>query len=219
MTLSLYGEWIKQWDAELSWKGRKILLLQDNFSGHIVPNRLQSICIKNFKPNLTVHVQPDDWGIIWCYHAKFIQSAINCYDEGITTSVIYDINQLQAMRLTDAAWKEVDVTTVWNCWQKAGILLEFSPIPPHATFTTHLHSHLQCHCERGSRHTCRLPHSEQFPNWPSTWAHIISEGFRFCFIHFSFSILFLFSNLALLFYQQLTSLNIRHHFTLLTANQ
>jgi len=34
------------------------------------------------------------------------------------------------MRLADAAWKEVDVTTIQNCWKKAGILPEFSPITP-----------------------------------------------------------------------------------------
>jgi hypothetical protein len=38
----------------------KILLLQDNLSGHIVPDGLQSIHVKN----LTAHVQPMDQGII-----------------------------------------------------------------------------------------------------------------------------------------------------------
>jgi len=63
-------------------------------------------------------------------------------------------------------------------------------------------------CGRESRHTHQLPHSEQFPNWSSTQAHIIGEGFGFGFIHFPFSILFLFSNLVFLFYQQLMSLKI-----------
>ena len=115
-------------------KTKKILLLQDNFSGHIVLDGLQSIHVKNFEPNLTAHVQPDNQGINSMFQSsllhKFIQHAINHYDKGITTLAIYDINQLQAMRLADAAWKEVDITTIQNCWQKAGILLEFSPIPP-----------------------------------------------------------------------------------------
>ena len=112
-------------------KAQQILLLQDNFSGHIVSDGLQSIHVENFETNLTAHIQPDDQGIIQCfkahYHAKFIQCAINCYDAGITILDIYDINQLQGMRLADAAWHEVDVTTIQNCWQKAGILPEFSP--------------------------------------------------------------------------------------------
>lgn len=69
--------------------------------------------------NLTVHVQPMDQGIIQCFKAhywgRFIEHAIDKYDAGITPSKIYNINQLQAMQLTDAAWHEVDATTIQNC--------------------------------------------------------------------------------------------------------
>jgi DDE superfamily endonuclease len=64
MTLVLYQEWIQQWDWELQAKNCKVLLLQDNFSGHIVPDSLWNIHIKNFELNLTAHVQPMDQGII-----------------------------------------------------------------------------------------------------------------------------------------------------------
>ena len=128
MTAHLYQEWIQEWDQDLQGKGQKILLLQDNFSGHIVPNNLQNIRVENFEPNLTAHVQPKDQGIIQSfkahYRAKFIQRAVDRYDEGITPAQIYDINQLQAMRLADLAWREVDTTTIRNCWKKAGILPE-----------------------------------------------------------------------------------------------
>ena len=107
MTAQLYQDWIQQWDAELKEKKRKILLFQDNFSGHIVPPNLQSIRVENFEPNLTTHVQPKDQGIIRCFKAhyrkRFIQRAIDHYDEGITPAEIYDINQLQAMRMAEAA--------------------------------------------------------------------------------------------------------------------
>ncbi len=33
------------------------------------------------------------------------------------------------MHLADAAWREVDVTTIHHCWRKAGILPEFAPGP------------------------------------------------------------------------------------------
>ena len=129
---------IQQWDRELQQKGRKILLLQDNFSGHIVLDNLRNIRVENFEPNLTAHVQPKDQGIIRCfkahYRARFIQRAINNYDQGITPAEIYDINQLQAMRLADLAWREVDTTTIRNCWRKAGILPDIcnasTPVQP-----------------------------------------------------------------------------------------
>ena len=77
MTSQIYQDWIQQWDRKLQEKKWKILLLQDNFSGHIVPDGLQNIRVKNFEPNLTAHVQPKDQGIIRCfkahYRASFIQ--------------------------------------------------------------------------------------------------------------------------------------------------
>jgi DDE superfamily endonuclease len=128
MTAHFYQEWIQQWDRKLQEKGHKILLLQDNFSGHIVPNNIQNIRVENFKPNLTAHIQSKDQGIICCFKAhycmRFIQPAINRYDEGITPAYIHEINQLQAMRLAELAWQDVDTTTIQNCWHKAGILPE-----------------------------------------------------------------------------------------------
>ena len=116
MTANIYQEWLRQWDHDLGVKRRSIVLLQDNFSGHIVPAGLQNIRVVNFEPNLTAHIQPMDQGIIRCfkahYRAKYIQRAIHRYDANITPSEIYDINQLQAMRLADLAWHEVDTTTI-----------------------------------------------------------------------------------------------------------
>ena len=135
MTMALYQEWIVDWDRELSAKGRKILLLQDNFSGHVPPEHLCAIRVENFEPNLTAHVQPNDQGIIRCfkahYRAKFIERAVNRYDAGCTPADIYEINQLEAMRLADAAWREVDRTTIHHCWLKSGILPNFpdAPVP------------------------------------------------------------------------------------------
>ena len=81
MTLILYQEWIQEWDSELQAKNCKMLPLQDNFPGHIVLDGLQNICVENFEPNLTAHVQPMDQGIIRCfkahYHEKYIQCAIH----------------------------------------------------------------------------------------------------------------------------------------------
>src|SRR5882724_11000353 len=126
MTSALYQEWIQQWDQELGTKNRKILLLQDNFSGHITPDGLQNIHVENFEPNLTAHIQPIDQCIIRCFKAhyctKFIQHTIDHYNTGVTPSKIYDTNQLQAMQFADAAWHELDAMTIKNCWWKAGIL-------------------------------------------------------------------------------------------------
>jgi DDE superfamily endonuclease len=136
MTDKLYQEWICDWDWELSHQKRKVLWLQDNFSGHIVPDGLQNILVILFKPNLTAHVQPMDQGIIRCfkahYRTKYIQHTIDRYDCDVSPSQIYDIDQLEAMRLADAAWREVSTLTIRHCWRKAEIL-PVMPDPPRPT--------------------------------------------------------------------------------------
>jgi hypothetical protein len=126
MTTVLYQEWITNWDAELRLSGRHILLLQDNFGAHKPPVGLTNITVENFEANLTAHVQPLDQGIIRCfkahYRSRFIQRAIDNYDKGVTPAHIYNIDQLQGMRIAALAWNEVSAETIKNCWIHAGIL-------------------------------------------------------------------------------------------------
>lgn len=56
MTSAIYQEWLLDWDQKLKNKNCKILLLQDNFLGHVVPESIMNICVMNFKPNLTAHI-------------------------------------------------------------------------------------------------------------------------------------------------------------------
>ena len=128
MTTVLYQEWLRDWDSKLRAQKRNILLLQDNFSAHNPPADLTNIEVINFAPNLTAHVQPADAGIICCfkahYRTRFASRAIDHYDANISPANIYDINILEAMRLAAIAWKDVDTTTIRNCWRKAAILPE-----------------------------------------------------------------------------------------------
>ena len=128
MTMIIYQEWISGWDCKLRHQNWHILLLQDNFSGHVPPVGLTNIRVENFSPNLTPHVQPADAGIIHCFKAhycsKFNNRAIDRYDGDISPLLIYEIDQLKAMQIADIAWKEVTVETIHNCWYKTGILPE-----------------------------------------------------------------------------------------------
>ena len=140
MTSTIYQEWLLDWDWELRDEGRKILLLQDNFAGHVVPDTLTNIHVENFEPNLTSHIQPNDQGIIRCfkahYRARFFDCSVDLYDAGTTPSEIYKIDQLEAMIMAKQAWSEVDTTTIRKCWDKARILpdvnsdLQLDPLSP-----------------------------------------------------------------------------------------
>ncbi|KAL4261233.1 hypothetical protein AB1N83_011041 [Pleurotus pulmonarius] len=103
------------------------------------PDNLTNIHVVNFAPNLTAHVQPDDQGIIRCfkshYRAQFTQRAIDRYNAQILPANIYVIDQLEGMRIAQAAWNDLDASTIQNCWKKASILPDSllhgaEPAPP-----------------------------------------------------------------------------------------
>ncbi|KAH0578450.1 hypothetical protein H2248_003596 [Termitomyces sp. 'cryptogamus'] len=47
--------------------------------------------------------------------------AVDCYDCNVPPAEIYDLDILEALQMAHTAWKEVDTTTIQNCW-KTGIL-------------------------------------------------------------------------------------------------
>ncbi|KAJ7094985.1 hypothetical protein C8R44DRAFT_890116 [Mycena epipterygia] len=61
-----------------------------------------------------------------------MQRALDRYDTDISPGKIYDIDQLESMRLADLAWNAVSSETIANCWCKSGIL------PSMATFAAFL---------------------------------------------------------------------------------
>lgn len=126
MTSILFEEWLQEWNRTLKAQSRHILLWVDNFSGHTIPASCTNIQTEFFSPNLTSHVQPMDAGIIRCFKAHyrklFVARSIDRFDAGVHPSKIYEINQLEAMRLADIAWLHVKPEVHRNCWRKAGIL-------------------------------------------------------------------------------------------------
>lgn len=137
MTGELYQVWIKDWDKQLRKQQRKVLLLQDNFSGHIVPDDLSNIRVQNFMPNLTVHVQPygsrhypvlqlsytfhraRGWSLwCWCYtfrdlwHRSIASNEVS--GPGVERSGCHHNPKF--------------------CWKKAGILPEVAPDPLYRQF-------------------------------------------------------------------------------------
>src|SRR5258706_7511764 len=104
---------------------RKILLLIDNFSRHKwCKEKITNIKVLFFSPNLTPFIQPADAGIIRCLKAIFrkliLCRSLDCKDA--QEDDIFAINQLEAMRLLEEAWKCVKQSTIANCWRHTSIL-------------------------------------------------------------------------------------------------
>ena len=129
MTSILFEEWLEKWNGILKVQNRHVLLWINNLSGHTLPASITNVCMAFFSPNLMSHVQPMDAGIIWCFKAHyqklFVACSIDHYNARVHPSKIYDVNQLEAMHLTDITWSHVKPKVHCNCWAKVGIL----PLP------------------------------------------------------------------------------------------
>ncbi|KAI7960756.1 hypothetical protein MJO28_001245 [Puccinia striiformis f. sp. tritici] len=127
MTSVIFEDWIIKFNLKMKNQGRKILLLVDNFAGHTLPEGgLSNIRLEFFLPNLTAHVQPMDAGIISAfkshYKQRFISRSIQRYDQGVTITQVYKIDQLTAMHISRMAWDHVTPKTITNCWNHTQIL-------------------------------------------------------------------------------------------------
>lgn len=95
----------------------------DNLSGHSVEYKPRHVEVHFFEPNLTPFVQPCDAGIIRCVKARYRTllciRAIELDDAG--EADIWKIDVLSAMKMLKAAWDEVTLETISNCWKHTGI--------------------------------------------------------------------------------------------------
>jgi hypothetical protein len=112
-----------QQDRKFRRESRHILLLVDNFSGHVIQYKPTNIRIEFFAANMTSFIQPLDAGIIRCFKAhyrrSFCERAIELDEAG--EDDIYKANQLEVMLMAKEAWKEVSSETIAACWRHTQI--------------------------------------------------------------------------------------------------
>jgi hypothetical protein len=104
---------------------RKIILLIDNAGSHIGVENLSfsNLKIKCLPPNCTSHLQPLDAGIIRATKARYrnqlLRHILNRYD---LNELYAKPTVLDAIRFFAAAWKQVAIQTIKNCWRHTNIL-------------------------------------------------------------------------------------------------
>jgi guanylate kinase len=64
MTSVLFEKWLSNFDKKMSLKGKKVLLLIDNYTAHNTKKKFNSIRVEFLPPNTTSQLQPMDQGII-----------------------------------------------------------------------------------------------------------------------------------------------------------
>lgn len=124
MTALIFREWIADWDKKLRVRGRKILLLVDNMSGHSIDHLcLTHIEVMFLPPNTTSRLQPLDAGIIECfkrrYRKLFLRWRIDKMEKGEDSK---KIDLLQVTRFLIEAYHNIDDSVIRNCWRTTKIL-------------------------------------------------------------------------------------------------
>ena len=127
MTATLFQEWLLKQDKKMRLKGRNILLLLDNAPSHVIKNiDLTNIEVCFFPPNATSRFQPMDQGIIAAFKKIFrsiqLDHALDRYHAG--EQEIYKVDILRAMKWCKLAWNMITSTTISNCWNHSGLIVD-----------------------------------------------------------------------------------------------
>ncbi|CAI5998922.1 unnamed protein product [Closterium sp. NIES-64] len=142
MTSPLFTHFISQLNAAMYAEGRKILVLLDNASSHMLRSQLawseivcgmRTTCMSNVRlvflpPNTTAFTQPLDQGIIATVKARYRQHWLRAFSalwngEGATTAVArFRPNLRDVLAWLSDAWMSVGERTIQRCWWRTGCL-------------------------------------------------------------------------------------------------
>jgi hypothetical protein len=104
-------------------QGRRICIIVDNFSAHVLTGHYSNIVIKTLEPNCTSLIQALDAGVIaslkLMYRTEMLQKFISHAERG---EVNYKISPYDAVVLLNKCWNRVSTSTLINCWHYAGYI-------------------------------------------------------------------------------------------------
>ncbi|KAL5502221.1 hypothetical protein EMCRGX_G008959 [Ephydatia muelleri] len=141
LAVNVFTDWSKKVNEQFLSQQRNCVMLLDNASSHGVADtlltkvgsldafRLSNLLLLFLPPNSTSVVQPLDQGIIAAFKAhykgKLARYMVQQYDIDSSQdlqALSLKTNLKQAIIWLVAAWQELSVTTILNCWCKSGVL-------------------------------------------------------------------------------------------------
>lgn len=123
MTRELFTQWLLQFDNTMTKKQKKVLLIVDNCSAHMVNVRSSNVQLEFLPPSCTSLLQPLDQGIIRCVKAEFRKRLVQCLLINIRLKLLpTEVNIRQAAEMLTASGRNVKASNISNCWREAGLL-------------------------------------------------------------------------------------------------
>jgi DDE superfamily endonuclease/Tc5 transposase DNA-binding domain/Fission yeast centromere protein N-terminal domain len=136
MTGAICKRFLQWFDNKM--RGRKVLLLLDNFSGHELGvqkvgglNGLENVKIRWLPPNTTSHWQPLDQGIIASFKLYYRRQWVDYILQMLQADKDPNktVNLLKAIQWTRIAWNNcVTNTTIQHCFVKSTVVKELVEI-------------------------------------------------------------------------------------------
>ncbi|XP_033098254.1 tigger transposable element-derived protein 6-like [Anneissia japonica] len=124
MTGALFDDYLNDLNRQMNFQRRHILLFLDNASSHVDVNK-SNVKLAFLPANTTSVLQPLDQGIIKAfksrYSAKLMRNVLAKIDAADSAAdVTKQINVLDAVNWTAAAWRETTATTITKCFNRCG---------------------------------------------------------------------------------------------------
>ncbi len=128
MSTEIFFEWLKSFDEFIrTTRDRSVALLVDNASCHgsrtTLPS-LKKVTVIFLPANTTSFLQRLDASMIASIKRRFrrqqVLSALNSEDPAM--KLLYNVDQLTAMKWIREIWQNLDSTIIFNCWMKTGLI-------------------------------------------------------------------------------------------------
>nr|CCA25406.1 hypothetical protein TRIADDRAFT_5525 [Albugo laibachii Nc14] len=128
MTVFIFQQWLRDFNARMASSHRNVLLLMDNAPSHVLGCvQLTNVRVIMVSPQLGMKVQPMRGGIMAAFKGKYrlkhLTLAIDHLEDGL--SDIYRVTQLQAMRWITESWHQVPREVILNAWKPLGLHYPF----------------------------------------------------------------------------------------------
>ncbi|TDH73679.1 hypothetical protein CCR75_003215 [Bremia lactucae] len=125
MTVFIFQQWLRDFNARMASAHRNVLLLMDNAPSHVLGCvALSNVRVVMFAPHLGMKVQPMRSGILLAFKGKYrlkhLTLAIDHLEDGL--SDIYHVTQVQAMGWIVDAWQQTSREVIVNAWKPLGVL-------------------------------------------------------------------------------------------------
>lgn len=121
MTSNLFSEWLLSINEEMRKAKRKILLIVDNCSAHLVDLHLSNVRVEYLSPNCPAVLQPLYLGIIQNLKVEYRRRLVQQILTNIRIGNNEPINVRQAAEMVTGSWSSVSQATIRNCWHKSGL--------------------------------------------------------------------------------------------------